>query len=129
MDFELPADDDPRRLAVRGWLAANPSPTGRQLAEAGYVAPHWPKPWGLDADPIHQILIDEERYARLEREAGRTNRSVAAIIREAIDQAFPSDAAEKRRAADAILAAEPMDVPETVEELKRELDEAHDRFS
>ena len=37
-----------------------PSPTGRQLAEAGYVAPHWPRPWGLDADPIHQILIDEE---------------------------------------------------------------------
>ena len=63
VDFELPGDDDPRRLAVREWLAANPSPTGRQLAEAGYVAPHWPKPWGLDADPIHQILIDEELSA------------------------------------------------------------------
>jgi alkylation response protein AidB-like acyl-CoA dehydrogenase len=63
VDFELPGDDDPRRLAVREWLAANPSPTGRQLAEAGYVAPHWPKPWGLDADPIHQILIDEELAA------------------------------------------------------------------
>jgi alkylation response protein AidB-like acyl-CoA dehydrogenase len=60
MDFELPGDDDPRRLAVREWVAANPRPTGRQLAEAGYVAPHWPRPWGLDADPIHQILIDEE---------------------------------------------------------------------
>jgi alkylation response protein AidB-like acyl-CoA dehydrogenase len=24
------------------------------------VAPHWPRPWGLDADPIHQILIDDE---------------------------------------------------------------------
>ncbi|MFL6203828.1 MAG: acyl-CoA dehydrogenase family protein [Acidimicrobiales bacterium] len=63
MDFELPGDDDPRRLAVRGWLADNPSPSGRQLAEAGYVAPHWPTPWGLDADPIHQILIDEELAA------------------------------------------------------------------
>ena len=63
MDFELPEDDDPRRLAVRAWLAANPTPTGRQLAEAGYVAPHWPQPWGLDADPIHQILIDEELAA------------------------------------------------------------------
>jgi alkylation response protein AidB-like acyl-CoA dehydrogenase len=60
VDFELPGDDDPRRLEVRSWLAEHPSPTGRQLAEAGYVAPHWPKPWGLDADPIHQILIDEE---------------------------------------------------------------------
>jgi alkylation response protein AidB-like acyl-CoA dehydrogenase len=63
MDFELPPADDPRRLAVRSWLAAHPDPTGRQLAEAGYVAPHWPRPWGLDADPIHQILIDEELAA------------------------------------------------------------------
>ncbi len=63
VDFELPADDDPRRAAVRAWLADNPAPTGRQLAEAGYVAPHWPSPWGLDADPIHQILIDEELSA------------------------------------------------------------------
>ena len=30
------------------------------LAEAGYVVPHWPKPWGLDADPIHQLIIDDE---------------------------------------------------------------------
>ena len=27
------------------------------------MAPHWPRPWGLDADPIHQILIDEELTA------------------------------------------------------------------
>jgi alkylation response protein AidB-like acyl-CoA dehydrogenase len=60
MDFELPSDDDPRRQAVRAWLAEHPRPTGRELAEAGYVAPHWPRPWGLDADPIHQLLIDEE---------------------------------------------------------------------
>jgi len=24
------------------------------------VVPHWPRPWGLDADPIHQLLIDDE---------------------------------------------------------------------
>ncbi len=35
-------------------------PTGRQLAEAGYVAPHWAAPYGLDADPITQLVIDEE---------------------------------------------------------------------
>ena len=63
MDFELPPHDDPRRVAVREWIADNPTPSGRQLAEAGYVAPHWPKPWGLDADPIHQILVDEELAA------------------------------------------------------------------
>jgi alkylation response protein AidB-like acyl-CoA dehydrogenase len=63
MDFELPPQDDPRRRAVRSWLAEHPTPTGRQLAEAGYVAPHWPRPWGLDADPIHQIIIDDELAA------------------------------------------------------------------
>jgi alkylation response protein AidB-like acyl-CoA dehydrogenase len=60
MDFELPPDDDPRRAELRAWLAAHPSPTGRELAEAGYVAPHWPRPWGLGADPVHQLIVDEE---------------------------------------------------------------------
>jgi alkylation response protein AidB-like acyl-CoA dehydrogenase len=60
MDFDLPPDDDPRRRAVRDWLAEHPSPTGRQLAEAGLVAPHWPPPYGLGADPIHQLIIDDE---------------------------------------------------------------------
>ena len=30
------------------------------MAKAGYVAPHWPAPWGLAADPIHQLIIDDE---------------------------------------------------------------------
>ena len=60
MDFELPAETDPARQEVRGWLAAHPQPSGRQLADAGYVAPHLPRPWGLDADPIQQIVIDDE---------------------------------------------------------------------
>jgi alkylation response protein AidB-like acyl-CoA dehydrogenase len=60
MDFDLPLDDDPRRVELRNWFAKHPNPTGRQLAEAGYVAPHWPKPYGLDADPVHQLVIDDE---------------------------------------------------------------------
>ena len=60
MDFDLPADDDPRRAAVRRWASEHPQPTGREMAEAGYVAPHWPAPWGLDADPVHQLIIDDE---------------------------------------------------------------------
>jgi len=63
VDFDFPPADDPRRRAVRAWLAEHPEPTGRQLAEAGYVAPHWPEPWGLDADPIHQIIVDTELAA------------------------------------------------------------------
>jgi alkylation response protein AidB-like acyl-CoA dehydrogenase len=32
------------------------------------VAPHWPKPWGLEADPIHQLIIDDElRRAKVSR--------------------------------------------------------------
>jgi len=60
MDFELPGADDERRIAVRKWIQANPKVTHRQLAEAGYVAPHWPRPWGQDADPIEQVIIDDE---------------------------------------------------------------------
>jgi alkylation response protein AidB-like acyl-CoA dehydrogenase len=60
MDFDLPPEDDPRRTAVRQWLADNPKPTGQEVAEAGYVVPHWPAPWGLDADPMHQLIIDDE---------------------------------------------------------------------
>jgi alkylation response protein AidB-like acyl-CoA dehydrogenase len=63
MDFDLPPDDDPRRVEVRGWLADHPTPSGQELAEAGYVAPHWPRPYGLDADPIAQIVIDQELRA------------------------------------------------------------------
>jgi alkylation response protein AidB-like acyl-CoA dehydrogenase len=70
MDMELPADDDPRRVEVRAWLEAHPRPSGRQLAEAGYVAPHWPRPWGLEADPVLQLVIDEElRRAGVSRPA------------------------------------------------------------
>ena len=60
MDFDFPGDDDPRRIAVREWLAAHPDPTPQQLQAAGYVVPHWPAPWGIEADPMHQIIIDEE---------------------------------------------------------------------
>jgi 3-oxochol-4-en-24-oyl-CoA dehydrogenase len=68
VDFELPGADDPRRQAVCAWLDAHPAPTGRQLAEAGYVAPHWPRPWGHDADPVHQLVIDDElRRAKIRR--------------------------------------------------------------
>ncbi len=60
MDFVLPPEDDPRRTTVRQWIIAHPNPSARTLADAGYVAPHWPSPFGLDADPIHQIIIDDE---------------------------------------------------------------------
>ena len=62
MDFELPAEDDPRRHEVRAWLSEHPNPSPRQLAEGGYVVPHWPRPYGLGADPVSQLVIDDELY-------------------------------------------------------------------
>jgi alkylation response protein AidB-like acyl-CoA dehydrogenase len=63
VDLGLPGDDHPTRVSVRDWLASHPRPSHRELADAGYVAPHWPRPWGLDAGPIDQLVIDEELRA------------------------------------------------------------------
>jgi len=60
VDLGLPGDEHPVRKTLRQWLADHPQPSGRQLAEAGYVVPHWPAPWGLSADPIAQLVIDDE---------------------------------------------------------------------
>ena len=60
MDFDLPPEDHPTRAQVRSWIAEHPNPTPIQLVEAGYVVPHWPQPWGIDADPIDQLVIDDE---------------------------------------------------------------------
>ncbi|OBH04621.1 acyl-CoA dehydrogenase [Mycobacterium sp. E1747] len=30
------------------------------MADAGLIAPHWPAPWGVDAGPLKQLIIDEE---------------------------------------------------------------------
>src|SRR5215207_9585672 len=74
MDFDLPAGDDPRRLAVRAWLAEHPRPSNAELHEAGYIVPHWPTPYGFDADPIHQLIIDEElRAGGVQRSSVATN--------------------------------------------------------
>lgn len=63
MEFDLPPHDDPRRLEIRRWIDENPSPTADELHAAGLVVPHWPKPYGIEADPMHQLIIDEELEA------------------------------------------------------------------
>jgi hypothetical protein len=73
-----------------------------------------------------QILLDEARYRKVAREAERQGISVAAVIRGAIDR-IPGDGASRRRAVDAILAAEPMPLPADPADLRRELDAAHQR--
>jgi predicted DNA-binding protein len=44
-----------------------------------------------------QILLDEERYRKLEERASETGRSVASLIREAIDAKLGEDDAARRR--------------------------------
>jgi alkylation response protein AidB-like acyl-CoA dehydrogenase len=51
--------------ALRAFVAEHapeggyPLDWNRRLAQAGYVVPHWPRPWGLDATPAEQLEIDE----------------------------------------------------------------------
>jgi hypothetical protein len=73
-----------------------------------------------------QILLDDARYRRLTTAARERGTSVAAVVRDAIDLALPADLAKRRAALEAILAAEPMPVPD-VEELKREIAEGRSR--
>lgn len=75
-----------------------------------------------------QLLLDQERYERVAARARRRKVSVATVIREAIDQAVPAQDRTRREAADRLLAARPMPVPSDPAELRRELDDAHDRL-
>ncbi|HVL98515.1 MAG TPA: hypothetical protein VM324_04400 [Egibacteraceae bacterium] len=57
-----------------------------------------------------QILLDDERHARLEREAKRTGAPVAALVRHAIDRVYPPDQSDRQAAVHRLLAASPMPV-------------------
>jgi alkylation response protein AidB-like acyl-CoA dehydrogenase len=56
--------DEEFRPAVRERVAAIAAlDAGEQrtaLVEAGYLAPHWPAPYGLGAGPVEQLVVDEE---------------------------------------------------------------------
>jgi len=74
------------------------------------------------------ILLDEDRWQRIDREAARRKVPVAAVVRDAIDLALPAtDADDKRRAYEELLAAEPIPVPDDPADLRRELDEIRAR--
>ncbi len=55
-----PAPDHSVRDELRAWLAAHPDPSASDLAEGGWVAPHWPLPWGRGADADEQLAIEDE---------------------------------------------------------------------
>ena len=71
-----------------------------------------------------QILLDDERYARLEERAQRTGASVGALIRAAIDVAYPGTPSDRERAGQELLDADPIPLSDWPE-LKQDLLEAH----
>ncbi len=44
-------------------LPTDPKARRTALAEAGLIAPHWPKPYGLEASPVEQLAIAQELEA------------------------------------------------------------------
>ncbi len=60
----LPTEVERKRPTVRAEvekIAALPPEQQRiRLADSGYLAPHWPAPYGRDASPPEQLLMDEE---------------------------------------------------------------------
>ncbi|MGH8874774.1 MAG: ribbon-helix-helix protein, CopG family [Acidimicrobiia bacterium] len=73
-----------------------------------------------------QILLDQDRYDRVTAEARERGVSVATVIRQAIDVALFSTAADRREAARRILSAPDMPVPEPPA-LRTELEELRGR--
>jgi alkylation response protein AidB-like acyl-CoA dehydrogenase len=64
LGVSLPPEVEAERPTVRAAVqavAALPEPSRRSaLADAGLLAPHWPAPYGQDASPARQLLIDAE---------------------------------------------------------------------
>ena len=64
MDVDLQGRDEAARPEIRQAaerIAALPEDERRTaLVEAGFLTPHWPAPYGLGADAVTQIVIDEE---------------------------------------------------------------------
>jgi alkylation response protein AidB-like acyl-CoA dehydrogenase len=64
MTVDLPAEAEVHRAEVRAFVAdlrRHDTAEWRGLmVEAGYTAPHWPKPWGRGAGALEQLVINEE---------------------------------------------------------------------
>ena len=62
--IELPAEAEAFREDVRSFVdvyRALPEQDKRKaISDSGYLVPHWPKPWGRDAGPIEQLVIEQE---------------------------------------------------------------------
>ncbi len=64
LTVSLPPEAEAYRAEVRAFVESYrslPKEARRKaLSESGYLVPHWPKPWGRDAGPVEQLVIEEE---------------------------------------------------------------------
>ena len=64
LTVDLPPEADAMRTEVRAAAAeakaTDKADQRRVLADGGWIAPHWPSPWGRGAGAIEQLVIDEE---------------------------------------------------------------------
>jgi alkylation response protein AidB-like acyl-CoA dehydrogenase len=72
LELDLPPEAeavrDEVRAAVAGFTEVDRSTWNLKLADEGWMVPHWPRPWGRDAGPLEQLVIDQEfRAARIRR--------------------------------------------------------------
>lgn len=62
--IELPPEAEEYRTKVQAFIKefkkVSSKDERKELALSGYLVPHWPKPWGLEAGPIEQLVIDQE---------------------------------------------------------------------
>jgi alkylation response protein AidB-like acyl-CoA dehydrogenase len=89
--IELPPEAEPIREAVREFVGRvkdlEPAAQKDALIDEGYAMPHWPKPWGRDASPVEQLVIEEEfKAAGIKRpQLGITGWNILTIIQYATD--------------------------------------------
>jgi alkylation response protein AidB-like acyl-CoA dehydrogenase len=61
---DLPPEAEPLREEARAFVervrGLDATAQRAAMIETGYVAPHWPKPWGRSAGPVEQLVIEEE---------------------------------------------------------------------
>jgi 3-oxochol-4-en-24-oyl-CoA dehydrogenase len=84
-------NDTPSRHGDYEHLATGPQRT--LIADAGLIAPHWPAPWGVDAGPLRQLIINEEFDKR--PDLVRPSLNIAEWILPSVLSAAPKELQEK----------------------------------
>ncbi|MCT7661135.1 acyl-CoA dehydrogenase [Mycobacterium deserti] len=84
-------NDAPGRQGDYEHFATGPQRT--HIADTGLIAPHWPRPWGIEASPLQQLIIDEEFGRR--PELVRPSLGIAEWILPSLIKAGSSDLQEQ----------------------------------